>query len=151
MNYSLYKKPTLVLGMILMLISTSCDEDSFLTQDNPNAITTNTFWQSSDDFDKGLNTVYGALQFSSVSGAFLAYDMVKSDLGGTEFWYPHSAFSDLAFTDATEHVQNKWNELYVGIFRANQVIENVVKEGTSLSSEEALSVEAQARFLRAFF
>ncbi|WP_109831857.1 RagB/SusD family nutrient uptake outer membrane protein [Reichenbachiella versicolor] len=135
----------------VFLLATSCQEDEFLTEVNPNAITPEVFWESSSDFDKALNTVYGALQFKSVSGANLTYEMVQGDLGATEFWFPHDAFGTLSFTDATEHVQTKWNELYIGVFRANQVLQYLEDEKVTLTAEEKKLIMAQTRFLRAFF
>lgn len=140
-----------ILGLLLATTIFSCSEDEFLTQNNPNSITPASFWKNSDDFNKALNTVYGALQFQSVSGSFLSYDMVKADLAGTENWYPHYPFSELTFNDASVHVQNKWNELYVGIFRANQVLGNLNNEDAELTDAEKVSIEAQVKFLRAFY
>nr|WP_010925621.1 RagB/SusD family nutrient uptake outer membrane protein [Microscilla sp. PRE1]AAK62829.1 MS107 [Microscilla sp. PRE1] len=145
------KKLINILSIPLIIFVSGCNEDDFLTQINPNSITTDVFWETSEDFDKALNTVYGALQFPSISGGNLSYEFVQSDLAGTEFWYPHDQFNTLAFTDATEHVQNKWNELYVGIFRANQVIQYIESEGVEMSESEIELILAQARFLRAFF
>ncbi|GAA4820816.1 RagB/SusD family nutrient uptake outer membrane protein [Algivirga pacifica] len=136
----------------MSLCTWGCSEDAFLSQNNPNSITPATYWKTFEDFDAALNTVYGALQFNSISGEFIAYEMVRGDLAGTEVWYPHYPFTEFTVTDATEHVQNKWNEAYVGIFRANQVLDKLKHTDThSLSAEEVSQVEAQARFLRAFF
>ncbi|WP_211323944.1 RagB/SusD family nutrient uptake outer membrane protein [Sediminitomix flava] len=135
-----------------LVFITSCNEDDFLSQVNPNQITSDTFWKSETDFSKGLTTAYGALQFAGISGADLSHEIVQSDLAGTEYWYSGQyEFTQLGFTDATRHVQNKWNELYVGVFRANQVIENLETTEATLDDSFALEVEAQARFLRAFF
>lgn len=134
-----------------IVLAASCNEDELLTQVNPNKITADTFWKSESDFDKGLTTVYGALQFSSISGAMLSYEMVQGDLAGTENWYPQDPFATLTFTDASAHVQNKWNELYVGVFRANQVIDNLSNEDANITEGAATLIEAQAKFLRAFY
>ncbi|MBU2912663.1 RagB/SusD family nutrient uptake outer membrane protein [Reichenbachiella agariperforans] len=143
------KKLIYILMIPVFLLNMSCNEDEFLTEVNPNAITTEVFWETSDDFEKALNTVYGALQFPSVSGGNLSYEMVQGDLAGTENWYPQSPFGELNFTDATEHVQNKWNELYIGIFRANQVLHYIAD--ADIEDEEKALIIGQARFLRAFF
>ncbi|MBB6460370.1 RagB/SusD family nutrient uptake outer membrane protein [Flammeovirga kamogawensis] len=141
----------LILGLISAMVMIGCSEDKFLTQENPNSITPASFWKSNDDFNKALNTVYGALQFSSLSGANISYEMVRADMAGTENWYPQYPFSELTVNDASEHVQNKWNEAYVGIFRANQVIVNLANEDADLTADEKTEIEAQAKFLRAFF
>ncbi|NLR94298.1 MULTISPECIES: RagB/SusD family nutrient uptake outer membrane protein [Flammeovirga] len=138
-------------GVLAAFVMMGCSEDEFLTQDNPNSITPAFFWKTNEDFNKATNTVYAALQFGSVSGSNRSYDMVRGDLAGTENWYPQYPFAELTVNDASEYVQNRWNELYIGIFRANQVLENLGNEDTELTDDEKVSFEAQVRFLRAFY
>ncbi|WP_422359637.1 RagB/SusD family nutrient uptake outer membrane protein [Reichenbachiella sp.] len=140
-----------ILLLTAIFTMAGCDESEFLDQSNPNNITTETFWKSENDFQAALSTVYGALQFESVSGASLTYEMVQGDLGGTEFWYPQDAFATLSFTNSTEYVYTKWNDLYVGILRANQVIENLSAEDADFDADIKTAIEAEAKFLRAFF
>jgi len=78
--------------------------------------------------------------------------MILGDIGGTETWYRPTAFRNLTFNDGIYHVTDKWDELYVGIFRANQVIQNLETADASLfSANRKLEIEAEARFLRAWF
>ncbi|MEM6963917.1 MAG: RagB/SusD family nutrient uptake outer membrane protein [Bacteroidota bacterium] len=140
---------TFILTTLLLF---GCKEDEFLTEVNPNAITTDTFWQTEAHYQSALTTVYSALQFQSVSGGELVYEMILGDIGGTETWYRPTAFRNLNFNDNIYHVTNKWDELYVGIFRANQVIQNIQTEDESIFSGNAkIEIEAQAKFLRAWF
>ncbi|MDW7691404.1 RagB/SusD family nutrient uptake outer membrane protein [Flammeovirgaceae bacterium SG7u.111] len=131
-----------------LLVMSSCEDD--LEQVNPNAVTTGSFWKSASDFDKGLNAVYSALQFPSVSGGELNKQMLRSDFGGTESWYGvHLQYTNLAWNDASDFVTNRWSELYIGVFRANQVIDNLQKDGISgMTEEDKVLIEAQARFIR---
>ncbi|MEM7514731.1 MAG: RagB/SusD family nutrient uptake outer membrane protein, partial [Bacteroidota bacterium] len=140
------------LFLLTVISLTSCNEDNFLELTNPNAITTDTFWQSEKQFNSGLTTVYGALQFQSVSGGELIYEMAMGDIAGTESWYRPTAFRNLTYNDGTYYVTDKWNELYVGIFRANQVIQYIqdIEEEVFIQYTKG-EIEAQARFLRAFF
>lgn len=140
-----------ILLLTAVVYMTACNESDFLDQTNPNNITAETFWKTESDFQAALNTVYGALQFESVSGAGLTFEMVQGDLGGTEFWYPHDAFATLNFTNSTGYVRDKWNDLYVGILRANQVIENLSSEDADFEDDMKIAIEAEAKFLRAFF
>jgi starch-binding outer membrane protein, SusD/RagB family len=129
-----------------------CNEDRFLEEINPNAITTDIFWKSERQLNSALTTVYGALQFQSVSGGELQYEFVLGDIAGTESWYRPNVFRNLTFNDGIYHVTDKWNELYVGIFRANQVIENIQDVDPSIFNDfSKAEIEGQARFLRAFF
>lgn len=134
------------------LILIGCDEDQFLEQVNPNATTTATFWKSEKQFNSALTTVYGALQFQSVSGGETQYDMVLGDIAGTESWYRPAAFRNLTYNDGQYFVTDKWNELYVGIFRANQVIQYIQEADADIFSGDSKNeIEGQARFLRAYY
>jgi len=138
--------------LLTTVIICGCQEDEFLQETNPNSITTDTFWENEGQFQSALTTVYSALQFQSVSGGELVYEMILGDIGGTETWYRPTAFRNLTFNDGIYHVTDKWDELYVGIFRANQVIQNLETADASLfSANRKLEIEAEARFLRAWF
>ncbi|WP_026210484.1 RagB/SusD family nutrient uptake outer membrane protein [Flexithrix dorotheae] len=139
----------LIISLTAVLVCMSSCEDE-LEQVNPNAITTGSFWKTADDFDKGLNAVYSALQFPSVSGSEITKNMLRSDLAGTESWYGnHLQYTNLTWNDASDFVSTRWSQLYIGIFRANQVLDNIKNEGiTGLTEEERVLIEAQARFVR---
>jgi hypothetical protein len=138
--------------LVSSLVFTGCNEDVFLEQMNPNAITPDTFWQSETQFNAALTAAYGALQFQSVSGGELQYEFVLGDIAGTESWYRPNAFRNLTFNDGIYHVTDKWDQLYVGIFRANQVIQYIQDADTSeFDGNSKAEIEGQARFLRAFF
>ena len=146
------KNNILKLSILMAVLFVGCNEDNFLEEINPNATTSETFWGSESQYKSALTTAYGALQFQSISGGELQYEMVLGDESGSESWYRPTAFRNLTYNDGTYHVTDKWNELYVGIFRANQVIEKIQNADESLfTGNSKLEIEAQARFLRAFF
>lgn len=146
------KAKILTLAVCTVLLTAGCDEKDFLTEVNPNTITNETFWNTNTQFQSGLTTVYGALQFQSISGGGLIEEEILGDIGGTETWYRPFAYRSLTYTDATEQVANKWANLYTGIFRANQVITKIQAADPSLfATGEKESIEGQARLLRAFF
>ncbi len=146
------KNNILRLSLLAIMLFASCSEDAFLDESNPNAITPDTFWQSEKQFNAALIAAYGALQFQSVSGGELQYEFVLGDIAGTESWYRPNAFRNLTFNDGIYHVTDKWDQLYVGIFRANQVIEYIQDADDELFTGNAKAeIEGQARFLRAFF
>ncbi|TYA73902.1 RagB/SusD family nutrient uptake outer membrane protein [Seonamhaeicola marinus] len=148
----IFKNKILIVVFLSLVAFVSCDESHFLEEINPNAITTETFWQSEKQFNSALTTVYGALQFQSVSGGELQYEFVLGDICGTESWYRPNAFRNLTYNDGIYHVTDKWNELYVGIFRANQVVQFIQEaDPTVFNGNSKAEIEAQARFLRAFF
>ncbi|WP_246615856.1 RagB/SusD family nutrient uptake outer membrane protein [Aquimarina litoralis] len=143
-----HKLNTYITLIFSILMLSGCDLDV----ENSNAVTEETFWRTSSDFNAALNTVYGALQFQGVSGSGLAFEMLLGDEAGTEDFYRQIEFATLSFGDASEQVVDKWNQLYIGIFRANQVLEQLpINMDVFDDPEEAVAIEAQARFLRAFY
>ncbi|SHM53569.1 RagB/SusD family nutrient uptake outer membrane protein [Flavobacterium saccharophilum] len=154
MRYKKFNKKAraLAIAVCSVLLITSCDQNDFLTEVNPNTITNETFWKSKQDFQTGLNTVYAAMQYQSISGGGLVFEEVMSDIAGSESWYDPIAFRNFTFTDADQNVTNKWANLYTGIFRANQVISKLqTAEPSIFAAGEKESIEAQARTLRAFY
>ncbi|OHX64750.1 RagB/SusD family nutrient uptake outer membrane protein [Flammeovirga pacifica] len=143
-----YSLITLLTSLFLL----GCNEDKFLSQSNPNALTPETFWKNSDHFDYALNTVYAALQFNSISGFRTTSEMALSDLSKSDTWYgTYSTYKLFNYTNSDPLVQNRWAELYIGINRANQIVTFIEGEDVEMSPEEKLEVVAQARTLRAFY
>lgn len=139
-------KYTLIFSLLLGIFS-GC-EDELLDQANPNAITSDSFWESESDFDKAVTALYSSLQFPAVSGSELAYQMVRGDMAGTESWYgAYLKYSNLTWNDGSEYVTNRWAQLYIGIYRANQIL-YYVEDASFLSESEKTLIRAQARFLR---
>ncbi|MRT92019.1 RagB/SusD family nutrient uptake outer membrane protein [Ancylomarina sp. 16SWW S1-10-2] len=138
-------KITLIFALIVGTLS-SC-EDELLDQVNPNAVTTDSFWQTKEDFNKATNALYSSLQFSAVSGQGLVENMVRSDLAGSESWYTIVNFSNMIWNDATDNVVDRWSQLYIGIYRANQIL-YYIEDVTFLTDAEKESIIAQTRFLR---
>lgn len=145
----------LLLGSAILLTTTGCNEDEFLTQVNPNAATSEIFWETEGHFKSGLTAAYGALQLQNISGGDMSRELIRGDETGTETWYgEHQSFRNLTYNDETPYIKNKWNNLYTGIFRSNQVIARINDSKVNLASFSENSkqqIEAQARFLRAFF
>ena len=151
-NFKMKNIKILNIFFFLVLLSFGCNEDEFLELTNPNAITTDTFWQSERQFNSGLTTVYGALQFQTISGGLQVHEMILGDIGGTESWYRPFTFRNLTYTDNTYYVTDKWDQLYIGIFRANQVIQFIETADPEIfTGDSKMQIEAQARCLRAFF
>ncbi|WP_281612827.1 RagB/SusD family nutrient uptake outer membrane protein [Flammeovirga sp. SubArs3] len=134
----------------LSLLFSSCNHDDFLNKRNPNAITDEIFWQTEADAEGAITAAYGALQFQSISGGNLTYEMIRSDMGGTNDWVRHFPYTEFSISDNDTPVFNKWAECYNGIFRCNQVIDNIPTM-EALTDERKTELLSEARFLRAFF
>lgn len=132
----------------IAFITISCDD--FLTENNPNAITNENFWKTKEDALSGLASVYGVLQYTNVMGAEEFVSNVRTDIGRSNPWESNSiALQNFTYNETTSYVQKKWNELYIGIFRANQVIENV--KNIDFNENEKKEILAEAHFLRGLY
>ncbi len=140
------------------LVLTSCDD--FLTQEDPNNPSAETFSESLTDADQLLTSVYSALRNEAIYQ--INYEAFRSDQAwpgsgrptpytqGTNYnCYIHN------YNYTTSWIDDKWNALYTGIYRANQTIdslESLLDEMTSDTDiEDWTTLMAQARFFRGLF
>lgn len=147
--------------MMLIFTISSCDE--FLTQTDPSSTPVEEFFENLADAEQVLTSVYTCLRNEALLN--LRNDMYRADLAypgygrgtntiggyGSSQWelYTHT------YNSSTSSIQNHWEALYEGIFRANQTIRglNLIYEtATSESDRELwLTLMAQARLFRGWF
>lgn len=139
----------------LAIIVTSCDTDDFLTQVNPNELSTGSFWKNNADLKMGQNAVYNAFKNTNILN--IVAETNRSDLSWPGWGRPNtpnrfSIYYLHTFNESSNEINTKWEALYTLVFRANQVIENGVRLIESYSDEDAIEeatiIVAQARFLR---
>lgn len=138
---------------------TSCSDDfkhDFLEQTNPNEISTDIFWRNLSETQTGLHSVYKTWYDPDILN--INEEMLRSDMGFPSLTRPlqasPSTFYIHTYTETTDNINEKWQDNYLGIFRANQVIEALNRiEGTVTESnkENWTSQMAQARFFRGLF
>ena len=144
------------LKMILIgfLITVSSCQD-FLEETNPNEISTGSFWRSANDLQFGVNAIYNAFKNQNV--LLLVNEYQRTDMAWPGFPRPNTInpFFLQTFNAATPEMSRKWNALYQGIFRANQVIEAYERLAPSFTDattqENTRQMLAQARFFRGLF
>lgn len=139
----------MAIGLTLFLAFACAD---FLEETNPNEMSTDSFWKTLDDCEMGLNAVYNSFKNGSIMRTADEYN--RSDMTWPGWGRPNTTNSYYlqTFTDASDAPNAKWDALYKGIFRANQVIEALVKlEGTGVDEERATELMGQARFFRGLF
>jgi starch-binding outer membrane protein, SusD/RagB family len=146
-------KKVIIAGFVIMAIvvmGTGCSKE--LTIKNPNAVTTINYWTTGDDALKGVNAVYSTLHRGSISRWMLFYYIIRSDEGRSE-----SPATDIdnnmdlfIVTDYNYgNAYGVWNDNYIGINRANQVLDHV----PSITMDATLKERylGEARFMRALF
>lgn len=133
-----------------LMIVTGCEKE--LDVANPNQPIVETFWQNADDAEAGVNAIYSTLHKGSISRWMPFYYIIRSDEGrstspATDIVNNMDQFivTDYNYGNA----YGIWNDNYVGIFRANQVIQNVA----DIDMDETLKQRllGEAKFFRAFF
>lgn len=144
----------LFLTLVASIAFSACG-DKFLDEQNPNTITSESFWQTEEDFQAGLITVYAALQYQNVTGGSAAqYENIKSDAGRSFDFYQFAyIFDRLEWNQSTGYINDRWKELYIGVNRANQVIEKLeaMPASEEFPQDSQDLIMGQARFLRGMF
>lgn len=144
------KKYIIILSAYLITI-TSCKRDFDAV--NPNAPTITSFWKTGEDATRGVNAVYSTFyRTASLYSRWMFYHgILKSDegfgSGGDGGLNNLMRFNQTNYNDGL--TAQTWSTLYVGVFRANQVIENVPNITMDEMSRKRLI--AEAKFLRALF
>lgn len=117
--------------------------------------TTDNFYTQTSEFLQAVNAVYGALR--TYPDRQLNLSETRSDNlyavsdGGVREWEGINSFHKTIAGNA--YVSEAWLGNYNGIFKANLLLEQLEAKGADVISDTALRtrLEAEARFLRAFF
>jgi hypothetical protein len=147
------KNNYIISGLLLIFLIQACN-DSLLEIDNPNEPTVSTFWKTEDDAQKGINAAYSMLY---KCGGWMRWLSFRYDLGSDEGW-SSSPWNELAEWTHFNYVNynfwegnnEHWEEFYVGIFRANQVLKYVA-EIEFADQQKKNQIIGQAEFLRALW
>lgn len=138
-----------IIYLLLGIIVTSCSED-FINLSNPNQLTTGTFWKTQNDAIQATNAIYSTLYYDGLYMRLYPWvmDVRADDCRNTSPWW----ITDVSLYNVTPDNPcyiATWEHAYKGIWRANQVLENVPK----IEMNETLKKRclAEAKFLRAFF
>lgn len=141
-------------NIFLILITASslagCSK-TVLELNNPNQITSATYWKSEADVLSSLGATYGLLR--DVNGGFYAVRGVELGNGRGDDFFIRNDVANLyqlsTFTNTADNgpANDLWNISYQAIFRSNQIMENISKV-TSLTSQQQKAYIAEAKFLR---
>ncbi|PRD54812.1 RagB/SusD family nutrient uptake outer membrane protein [Sphingobacterium gobiense] len=145
-------KKILYLAFSLLLWS-SCDMD--LNQQPISDASSETYFQTVDDFNQGLNAVYSSLR--GYPDRLMSLAETRSDNlhaisdGGVRDWEGINSFHRTIASNP--YVEEAWETNFNGIFRANNYLEQLAQKGESVILDEEVRrrMEGQVRFLRAFY
>lgn len=139
----------LTTGVVLF---SSCEKD--LDQLPISNASTETFYKTNNDFIQGINAVYNSLR--GYPDRQLNLSETRSDNlyavsdGGVRDWEGINSFHK--GISSNPYVIEAWGANFTGIYRANILLDQLSKNGNLISDENLKKrLEAEARFLRAFF
>jgi hypothetical protein len=140
-----------ILTLILLIITITACEDQ-LNIENPNRATAESFWKNESDAIAGVNAVYSTLHRGAISRWMPFYYIIRSDEGkstspATDIVNNMDQFMVTDYNYGNAY--GIWHDLYVGIFRANQVLENV--PNIDMNETTKNRVLGEAKFLRGLF
>src|SRR6185312_14849594 len=104
----------------------SCKKD--LTIPNPNTPTTENFWKTANDAQLGINAIYSTFHREGLSRWLYFMTMIRSDEGYSTSPNPDivNTYDVFHITDYNDYlVTSVWQDDYIGINRANQVLDKV--------------------------
>jgi hypothetical protein len=131
----------------MIVLLASCGKD-FVELTNPNAITTGSFWQTQEDILLGTNALYQALIYDGTYMRKYPWTMdVRADdsYNVTPTGYVMSNLT--TYTIGGEEINQPWECNYIGIWRANQVLDFI--DGVEMNEELRQRCIGEAKFIRA--
>lgn len=139
-----------IVALALALPAAACMENA-LEINNPNQRTTETFWQNEADALAGMNAVYRTLFNDGTYGRNRYFVWARTDT----YMSRSPATNILNFSRsvvtslADGFLVGMWEHPWQGVFRANQVIQNVPNINMTPAVRDR--VVAEARFIRALY
>ncbi len=140
----------LIIGVVILV--SSCQKK--LDQVPISTATTSTFYAQPSDFIQAVNATYNVLR--GYPDRLMELSEVRSDNiypSNNDVGRDHDPINNFAPGIAPNtYVEEGWRTDFNGIFKANTVLEQIVKNGTYVGSTAlATRLSAEAKFLRAFF
>ncbi|MDA3883216.1 MAG: RagB/SusD family nutrient uptake outer membrane protein [Bacteroidales bacterium] len=151
----------IVLFLISVIALLSCSDD-FITKE-PLGVSSNlTFYDSPENCKLAVNAVYDPLQWHEMYGInhWAIGDVCSDDAekGGSDISKPYQEDAYDIFTMCTynvtplnEMIANMWDSYYIGIGRANSLLEQTENLISGKDSVLYKQYRGEARFLRAYY
>ena len=140
-----------------ILVIDSCDTKDFdLT--NPNELSPETFFKTPAQVESSVNATYANLQTIGLYARnyFFAMDLMGHDaLGNPQLEGNKQPFQNFSFNSGSDIIQFYWESCFIGISRANFVLDNEEKINALpeaiLSTQKKNKYLAEAHFMRAYY
>ncbi|PHN02393.1 RagB/SusD family nutrient uptake outer membrane protein [Flavilitoribacter nigricans] len=144
------KKSILFIFTVTVLCSiTSCD--GLLEEKTYTALQPSDFFNTLEDAEITLNSVYGELRYSDITRDAVTLQEVCTDIhlersGGIYTW--NEPIEQFTWNSSHQWLRNDWERRYRGIFKANVVLDNL--DPITGDEDRKEEIRAEAVFLRAF-
>lgn len=143
-------KKILITALAAIALAAGCKKDLQIA--NPNTPTTANFWKSATDAQQGINAIYSTFHRTGLCRWIYFITIIRSDEG-----YSSSPNPDIPNNWDVFHITDYnygstvslWSDDYIGIDRANQVLDNIPNITMDATLKQQLTGEA--KFLRGFF
>ncbi|WP_068473338.1 RagB/SusD family nutrient uptake outer membrane protein [Saccharicrinis aurantiacus] len=134
---------------------TSCSD--YLTETNPNFKPKEDYYKTLDEAEATLVTVYGTMLNHYILN--IEEEALRSDCGYPGFnrpspTDPNAVWYYQTYNNGTVSVSKKWEAIYEGVFRSNQVIEGLehLKENNeNIDLDRWSELMGQSKFFRALY
>src|SRR6187431_598500 len=140
-----------------VLAVNSCDTKD-LEVKNPNELSPETFFKTEAQVQSSVNAAYAHLQTRGLYGRhiFFALDnMSQENKGNPQLEGNKKPFLDFSFDASSDIIQFYWETCFLGISKANFVLDNEAKiqalPNSVLSQEKKNKFLGEAHFLRAYY
>jgi len=145
MMNTFYNKCALILIAFALV---SCSDD-FVDEDPPFQLTSETFFETEDDFRNALVGAYDLLQATYINVILGEIASDNTNAGGESAtdvvgW---QQVDRMIHTPVNDDIDNVWDFNFAGVYRASYIIEN--KDKIDFDGKE--QIIAEVRFLRAYF
>lgn len=141
------------IGLVLFTAQ-SCNEDDLLDLDNPNELSSSTFYQTGEQALSAVNVVYNSFQSTDLYRRryFFVHDLLSGEATGLGSLSGEMVqLEQRTFDGANGAINEMWRGFFRGIHRANLVIANVPNTEEGITEIERNRYLGEAYFLRAWF
>jgi tetratricopeptide (TPR) repeat protein len=138
-----------------ILAINSCDtKDLELT--NPNQLSPETYFKTEAQVQSSVNAAYANLQVKGLYArhSFFALDnMAQENKGNPQLEGNKKPFLNFSFDGSNDIIQSYWESCFLGIAKANFVLDNASKINalSSITAERKNKFLAEAHFMRAYY
>ncbi|MET0944987.1 MAG: RagB/SusD family nutrient uptake outer membrane protein, partial [Flavobacterium sp.] len=152
------KKIKYIVVVLLGIFAINSCNDSDLELTNPNQLSPETYFKNEVQVQSAVNAAYANLQTRGLYARhiFFALDnMSQENKGNPQLEGNKVPFLNFSFDASSDIIQFYWETCYLGIAKANFVLDNADKinalSNSALSQERKNKFLAEAHFLRAYY